>query len=355
MLACLGARDFGIDVPAELFNEVDAWFLSLTDKKSGRSGYEVPGTLPVRSAEALQSFPPGKSESLTAISLFCRLMLGHRAQKEPLLHTQARLIDKKLPRWDEDGGSIDMYYWYYGSLAQRQMGEPYWSKWYAALSKVLLAAQRRDGNSTGSFDPVGAWGKDGGRIYSTCMSLLSLQAAYRYEVLAELTPFPSGPLYRSVRKHWREERYDRVHAFLRKQRAGSLSTGQDKRLHKAERALQERIDEATAYVAAISPRTRFFAAKKRLEGIKKDFGSLEAGKAAKAQLELFRRDKAIARELKAGEELEKLRKNFATAKPRQLAKLESAVEKLLTKYKNSQVSAETKALLREIAAAIKKN
>ena len=32
------------------------------------------------------------------------------------------LCVKSLPTWDEEAGTIDMYYWYYGTLALFQVG-----------------------------------------------------------------------------------------------------------------------------------------------------------------------------------------------------------------------------------------
>ena len=38
-------------------------------------------------------------------------------------------------------------------------------------------------NLHGSWDPIGAWGEDGGRVYSTAILTLTLQAHYRYTPL----------------------------------------------------------------------------------------------------------------------------------------------------------------------------
>ena len=45
-------------------------------------------------------------------------------------------------------------------------------------------AQREGGNEHGSWDSVDAWGEDGGRVYSTAILALTLQAHYRYGRLA---------------------------------------------------------------------------------------------------------------------------------------------------------------------------
>ena len=91
--------------------------------------------------------------------------------------------ERYLFRWPNDG-SVDMYYWYYGTEAMFQMGDPYWKVWNTALKKALLRNQRKDtayGIYKGSWDPIGPWGPDGGRVYSTAICALCLETYYRYE------------------------------------------------------------------------------------------------------------------------------------------------------------------------------
>ena len=44
-------------------------------------------------------------------------------------------------------------------------------------------SDKGDRNNFGSWDPVGAWGEDGGRVYSTAILVLTLEAYYRYSRL----------------------------------------------------------------------------------------------------------------------------------------------------------------------------
>ena len=39
---------------------------------------------------------------------------------------------------------------------------------------------RNSGAKTGSWDPVGPWGPDGGRVYSTATMVMCLEVYYRY-------------------------------------------------------------------------------------------------------------------------------------------------------------------------------
>ena len=50
-----------------------------------------------------------------------------------------------------------------------------------AIEKALLENQHnKKDNLEGSWDPIGPWGEDGGRIYSTATCALILEVYYRY-------------------------------------------------------------------------------------------------------------------------------------------------------------------------------
>ena len=92
----------------------------------------------------------------------------------------ANTILAKGPRWDEKSGNIDHYYWYYATYALYQMGGNHWKQWSKQLTPAVVRSQRKDANFRGSWDPAGAWGDDGGRVYSTAILVLTLEAYYRY-------------------------------------------------------------------------------------------------------------------------------------------------------------------------------
>jgi hypothetical protein len=92
------------------------------------------------------------------------------------------LMDRLPPRWDEAAGTIDYYYWYYGTLAMFQVGGDPWERWNKAMTGSLVAHQRLDKADCryGSWDPIDPWAADGGRVYSTAINTLSLEVYYRY-------------------------------------------------------------------------------------------------------------------------------------------------------------------------------
>jgi hypothetical protein len=106
--------------------------------------------------------------------------MGQDPKTKPVMTAAAQTMLKTPPIWNEADGSIDMYYWYHASFALYQMGGDHWAKWSRGLAGVLSASQRRDGNFSGSWDPLCVWGEDGGRVYSTAVMALCLEVRYRY-------------------------------------------------------------------------------------------------------------------------------------------------------------------------------
>ena len=94
----------------------------------------------------------------------------------------AELMLKKTPKWDIDSGDIDMYYWYYATLGMFQVGGEYWKGWNAAMKGAVVDSQRTESgrDEHGSWDAVGPWAPEGGRVYSTAVMCLSLEVYYRY-------------------------------------------------------------------------------------------------------------------------------------------------------------------------------
>jgi hypothetical protein len=128
----------------------------------------------------MDRFPADRSEALTAVGLLVRIFLGENPADSEAIQKGVDLCLKVLPEWDESSGSIDMYYWYYGSLALFQVGDEPWKAWNKAMKSAIVDHQRRDGDECGSWDPVGPWGREGGRVYSTAVCVMCLEVYYRY-------------------------------------------------------------------------------------------------------------------------------------------------------------------------------
>jgi hypothetical protein len=180
LMALKAAKDAGIPVNERTMKDGLAVIDGLTDEDSGRTGYTKKGELPVRPDGGKNKWPGSESESLTAVAMTARIFCNESGS--PLMKAGAELLAKKLPVWDEARGSIDMYYWYYGTLAMFQMGGEHWERWNKNLKTAVIDHQRKDedGCLAGSWDPLDPWGDEGGRVYSTALMTLCLEVYYRY-------------------------------------------------------------------------------------------------------------------------------------------------------------------------------
>ena len=121
---------------------------------------------------------------MTGVGMLARIFMGEDPGKDDNIKKGAELCAKLPPTWNESDGSIDMYYWYYATLAMFQVGGKNWDKWKAAMEKAMVETQRKDTDYCqykGSWDPIGPWGPDGGRVYSTAILALCLEVFYRYD------------------------------------------------------------------------------------------------------------------------------------------------------------------------------
>ncbi len=159
----------------------------VTDPDYGRVGYVSRGSGPARSQELVDRFPGEKSESMTAVGVLARIFMGDDPRKDPMIQKGVALMTKLPPTWNTNDGSIDMYYWYYATLALYQAGGAAWKTWDAAMATSILANQRKDSaycGFKGSWDPIDPWGAEGGRVYSTAILTMCLEVYYRYDKVA---------------------------------------------------------------------------------------------------------------------------------------------------------------------------
>jgi hypothetical protein len=116
----------------------------------------------------------GDAPSMTAIGLLCRMYLGWTHENASL----ASGIDF-LSQTGPSPGNI--YYDYYATQVLHHWGGSEWQKWNEALRDRLIETQVKKGDALGSWKPTGDSGaKVGGRLYETCLSIMTLEVYYRY-------------------------------------------------------------------------------------------------------------------------------------------------------------------------------
>ena len=128
-------------------------------------------------AGGLGSYRPNEkvSNTMTAEALVCRYFLQQNISNETI-DEAVQQIRLELP----NEGNINLYYWYYGTMAMYHTGGESWREWNEALQDVLLNRQVQFGLEKGSWAPDGLWGGYGGRVYSTALAALCLEVYYRH-------------------------------------------------------------------------------------------------------------------------------------------------------------------------------
>ena len=111
---------------------------------------------------------------MTAIGLLCRMYLGWKQNSPPLRRGVQYL--------GHTGPSInDIYYDYYATQVLHHWGGTEWKKWNEVLREHLIESQAKEGDALGSWKPTGDSGAGpGGRLYQTCLSIMTLEVYYRY-------------------------------------------------------------------------------------------------------------------------------------------------------------------------------
>lgn len=172
-------RDNGIEVRGTIKSGV-AWLDKMGDR---RIGYDKRGGDSWRPKELEKQFPGDCTRAMTAAGTFCRLLLEENRGSDAV-KVGVDECTGWLPRWhteDSLGGlCLDMYYWYWGTLALHQFGGKSWRDWWERAKKEIVPNQLREGPDAGSWPPLDPWASDGGRAYATAMMVLVLETPYRY-------------------------------------------------------------------------------------------------------------------------------------------------------------------------------
>ncbi|MGB7325985.1 MAG: prenyltransferase/squalene oxidase repeat-containing protein [Rubripirellula sp.] len=117
------------------------------------------------------------SPAMTAEGLLCRQYLGWEREHPPMQRgIEALLLDSPFDLRD-----ADVYYWYYATQALHHFGGRHWREWNKVMRVELPKAQVKDGRERGSWAPQrDQWGRNSGRLYTTCLSIYCMEVYYRH-------------------------------------------------------------------------------------------------------------------------------------------------------------------------------
>ncbi|MHC5039708.1 MAG: HEAT repeat domain-containing protein [Planctomycetota bacterium] len=164
----------GLDVPKKCFEGTLNWLSKTTDEDTYWTCYATSGERP-------KDIPsPLRPEAMTAAAVAMRCFIhGERAGKRLEVLGGGNRLMKMLPTWNRQADAIDMYYWFWGTLACFRLRNAYWKAWSQPLRQAIVPVQKPTGCEKGSWDPVGRWGPQGGRVYATAINLLSLEVFHQ--------------------------------------------------------------------------------------------------------------------------------------------------------------------------------
>ncbi len=174
LMALASAKMSGLPVPEETLAGAVKFLRSVSGGEHGGSyGY---------------TDPPGKRNSgrdgMNAVGYFCSLLVG-ASPNDATAFESARILNGSGVKDD------DLYYLYYGTVAAYQNQGPLWRAWRDQMQPKLLRSQNKDG----SWNARGNHGGQMGRAIGTALTVLCLEAHYRYTPLYGLgyEPGPDGP------------------------------------------------------------------------------------------------------------------------------------------------------------------
>jgi hypothetical protein len=146
------------------------------------------GSVASGTSGGLASYRPyeAPSRAMTAEALVCRQFLG--TSQDSAANEASEYLLGELPNRER----VNLYYWYYGTLAMYQIGGERWQQWNKSLQAALVGDQIGQGDLAGSWDPKCIWGGYGGRVYSTAMSALCLEIYYRFLPLYNANDAPGS-------------------------------------------------------------------------------------------------------------------------------------------------------------------
>jgi prenyltransferase beta subunit len=160
-LLLANSMDFG-DLTAPIKKGFE-WLSGISDE-SGRPGYSK-----------TSDFPYG-AETLSAMTAFCYTYGGEKYLPDK---EKYRKLFNYLSVETTSSNEVNYYRSYFMSYIQHPSMDAWRDNLFATLSKT----QRRTDILAGSWDPSDKWGEVGGRIYTTALASLSLEATIRGERL----------------------------------------------------------------------------------------------------------------------------------------------------------------------------
>ena len=160
IMALKSGHQAGLEVPRHVISGARKFLDRVASNGGSRYSY-VPGQRP--------------KPSTTAIGLLCRMYLGWDREDKALGDGVRYLVST-------EPATNDMYYNYYATQSIIQFTNAQgddWQKWNGRMRDWLVKTQRTSGPEKGSWNVADTHGSQGGRLYMTCLAVMTLEVYYR--------------------------------------------------------------------------------------------------------------------------------------------------------------------------------
>jgi len=164
LMALKSAQTAGLDVPSPTVFLAQRFLDQVQAEDGARYGY-------------MDDQP---RNTTTAIGLLCRMFTGWRRSQRALERGVAYLCD-----WGPS--TEDIYYNYYATQVLFHWEGSDWDRWNRQMRDHLIATQATSSHESGSWY-FERHGREGGRLYSTAMAVMTLEVYYRYMPLYTEVP-----------------------------------------------------------------------------------------------------------------------------------------------------------------------
>jgi len=161
VMALQSALMAGLEVPSPTLDNVTRFLDSVAHDSGSRYSY-LPGQ--------------GARPSMTAEALLCRQYLGWTHDDSRLASGVDHLLANPV-NYNEQ----NVYYWYYATQVLHHMEGKPWDQWNRVMRQAVPENQLKTGKEKGSWNSTNdRWGNQGGRLFTTCLSIYMLEVYYRH-------------------------------------------------------------------------------------------------------------------------------------------------------------------------------
>ncbi len=159
----------GLEVPQSAIYRVTYFLDGVSNRKGALAG-------------ALYGYQDNEPRvATTAIGLYCRMLASWNRLHPKLAKGVSYLADL-------GPSETDMYFNYYATMVLHHFDGSSWPIWNRKLRDRLIADQAHEGHEAGSWYYPHQHSEAGGRLYNTCMALMTLEVYYRYMPLYQQSP-----------------------------------------------------------------------------------------------------------------------------------------------------------------------